>query len=85
METDKKIIKLENQVSKLKEKVKKHSKLIRKLKSDDEDYEYPEESNVTCFKCKEEGHYANQCSNISKITCWKCGCLGHYANQCCKK
>jgi len=52
---------------------------------------------VTCFKCGQQGHYANACgfqsqravqegpeyaARTANITCFKCGQLGHYANKC---
>jgi hypothetical protein len=53
-------------------------------------------SKVMCFKCKELGHYANQCPklhhevnlqdnmkrDIQMITCFKCKQKGHYSYNC---
>ncbi|XP_057443794.1 uncharacterized protein LOC130735943 [Lotus japonicus] len=35
---------------------------------------------VTCFKCNEKGHYANECGK--EITCWKCQKTGHISTNC---
>jgi hypothetical protein len=56
-------------------------------------------SKVTCFHCREQGHYADQClgkdhkakprgnvkKDISLITCFKCKQKGHYSNACPEK
>jgi hypothetical protein len=53
-------------------------------------------SKITCFKCKELGHYADQCPklhhetnmqgcmkrDLSMITCFKCKQKGHYSDKC---
>ncbi|XP_057457201.1 uncharacterized protein LOC130748094 isoform X2 [Lotus japonicus] len=35
---------------------------------------------VTCFKCNEKGHYANECGK--EITCWKCQKTRHISTNC---
>ncbi|MCI83511.1 zinc finger CCHC domain-containing protein 13, partial [Trifolium medium] len=35
----------------------------------------------TCFKCGEEGRYANECG-VQGITCYNCQKPGHYARDC---
>lgn len=42
---------------------------------------------VKCFKCKQEGHLANKCTQQSEnrskaVTCFKCNNKGHYARDC---
>jgi hypothetical protein len=51
-------------------------------------------SQVMCFKCKELGHYADNCSgryhkekdsvkrDIRLVTCYRCKQKGHYADKC---
>jgi hypothetical protein len=53
-------------------------------------------SKIMCFKCKELGHYADQCPtryqevkiqdslkrDLSMITCFKCKQKGHYSYNC---
>jgi hypothetical protein len=53
-------------------------------------------SKITCFKCKELGHYADQCPklhhevnmhdsikrDIQRVTCFKCKQKGHYSYNC---
>jgi hypothetical protein len=53
-------------------------------------------SKITCFHCKEQGHYADQCpekdhktktrgsvkKDLNMITCFKCKQKGHYSNTC---
>ena len=36
---------------------------------------------ITCFRCKKEGHTANNCT----IVCYKCHKNGHYSNDCPRK
>ena len=50
---------------------KKHSGVCNKL-------------NITCFKCKKKGHYADGCPNNKsvEVTCYKCGKVGHFAREC---
>ena len=43
--------------------------------------------NSTCFKCNQEGYFANECPNqasVAKpdITCYKCGKPGHISRNC---
>jgi hypothetical protein len=56
-------------------------------------------SKVLCYKCKELGHYADQCperdnkanmqgrvkKNLNHISCYTCKQLGHYSEQCTDK
>jgi hypothetical protein len=65
---------------------KKKKKMIKKK----------DNSKVMFFKCKELGHYVNQCSgrynkvkvqdsikrDIRVVTCYKCKQKGHYADKC---
>ena len=39
---------------------------------------------VTCFKCKQKGHYSNECptGKTTEITCYQCGRRGHIARNC---
>eukprot|EP01089_Gocevia_fonbrunei_P011552 TRINITY_DN24_c0_g1_i1.p1 TRINITY_DN24_c0_g1~~TRINITY_DN24_c0_g1_i1.p1 ORF type:complete len:323 (-),score=81.45 TRINITY_DN24_c0_g1_i1:101-1069(-) len=48
-------------------------------------------SNITCFKCNQTGHFANACPNQNTnptrsfgnpVTCFKCGQVGHFASAC---
>ncbi|KAJ8914430.1 hypothetical protein NQ315_017526 [Exocentrus adspersus] len=46
-------------------------------------------TSVKCFKCNQEGHIANRCTNkvddkSKNITCFKCNGKGHYARDCSK-
>lgn len=57
-------------------------------------------SQITCWRCKKTGHYADKCSqreteviakplpvlrDLSEVTCFNCKELGHYADKCPKK
>jgi hypothetical protein len=56
-------------------------------------------SKITCFHCREQGHYADQCpekdhkakpndnakKDLSMITCFKCKQKGHYSTTCSEK
>ncbi|XP_074323943.1 uncharacterized protein LOC141660859 [Apium graveolens] len=40
-------------------------------------------ANVTCFKCKQKGHYSNECPTSKiDVTCFQCGKKGHVARDC---
>ena len=42
-------------------------------------------THIVCFKCNQDGHYANTCPNVkpkSLVNCFKCGNYGHYAKDC---
>ncbi|XP_074355837.1 uncharacterized protein LOC141695496 [Apium graveolens] len=39
--------------------------------------------NVTCFKCKQKGHYSGECSmGKAEVTCFQCGRKGRIAKDC---
>src|SRR5436190_15562618 len=38
--------------------------------------------NITCWRCNERGHYANNCENRNEITCNNCGKEGHIERNC---
>jgi hypothetical protein len=56
-------------------------------------------SHITCFHCREQGHFADQCpekehktnpqgsmkKDLNKITCFKCKQKEHYSNTCPEK
>ncbi|XP_074323175.1 uncharacterized protein LOC141660110 [Apium graveolens] len=40
-------------------------------------------ANVTCFRCKQKGHYFNECPAVKiEVTCFQCGKKGHVARDC---
>jgi hypothetical protein len=53
-------------------------------------------SHITCFHCREQGHYVDQCpekgqainppgsikKDLNHITCFKCKKQGHYSSTC---
>ncbi|XP_059656945.1 uncharacterized protein LOC132303631 [Cornus florida] len=40
--------------------------------------------NVTCFRCRQLGHYKSQCTQtqVARMICFKCGQPGHHKSQC---
>jgi hypothetical protein len=69
---------------------------VRDLLALERPKEKNDNSKVMCFKCKELGHYVDQCSgrynkvkvqdsvkrDIRLVTCYKCKQKGHYADKC---
>ncbi|XP_074327718.1 uncharacterized protein LOC141665632 [Apium graveolens] len=40
-------------------------------------------ANVTCFRCKQKGHYSNECpAGRTEVTYFQCGKKGHVARDC---
>ncbi|XP_074373727.1 uncharacterized protein LOC141714085 [Apium graveolens] len=40
-------------------------------------------ANVTCFGCKQKGHYSNECpAERTEVTCFQCGKKEHVARDC---
>jgi hypothetical protein len=42
----------------------------------------PGASSVLCFKCRQPGHMARECTANVPQRCFKCGEAGHYAREC---
>ena len=47
-------------------------------------------SHVTCYGCKESGHYLNKCPKrkpryLSEVICFHCNEAGHFARDCLKE
>ena len=47
-------------------------------------------SHVTCYGCKESGHYFSSCPkrkprDLSEVICFRCNEAGHFARDCPKK
>ena len=45
---------------------------------------------ITCFRCKESGHYLNNCRKrkpryLSEVICFSCNGAGHFARECPKE
>lgn len=41
-----------------------------------------DKKSVTCFKCKQTGHYSNECKMVKEKRCTYCRKKGHYENEC---
>ena len=44
-------------------------------------------SHITCYRCKESGHYLNSCPkrkprDLSEVICFSCNGAGNFARQC---
>ena len=47
-------------------------------------------SHITCYRCKESGHYFNSCPkrkprDMSEVICFRCNEAGHFARECPKE
>ena len=47
-------------------------------------------SHITCYRCKESGHYLNSCPKrkpryLSEVICFSCNGAGHFARECPKE
>ena len=47
-------------------------------------------SHITCYRCKESGHYLNNCPKrkpryLSEVICFRCNEAGHFARDCPKE
>ena len=47
-------------------------------------------SHITCFRCKESGHYFSSCPkrkprDLSEVICFRCNEVGHFARDCPKE
>ena len=47
-------------------------------------------SHITCYRCKESGHYLNNCPKrkpryLSEVICFSCNGAGHFARECPKE
>ena len=47
-------------------------------------------SHITCYRCKESGHYLNSCPkrkprDLSEVICFRCNGAGHFARECPKE
>ena len=47
-------------------------------------------SHITCFRCKESGHYLSSCPkrkprDLSEVICFRCNRAGHFARECPKE
>ena len=47
-------------------------------------------SHITCYRCKESGHYLNSCPkrkprDLSEVICFSCNGAGHFARECPKE
>ena len=47
-------------------------------------------SHITCYRCKESGHYLNNCPKrkpryLSEVICFSCNGAGHFAKECPKE
>ena len=47
-------------------------------------------SDITCYRCKESGHYLNSCPkrkprDMSEVICFRCNEAGHFARDCPKE
>ena len=47
-------------------------------------------SHITCYRCKESGHYLNNCPKrkpqyLLEVICFSCNGAGHFARECPKE